>query len=600
MSFAQRFAAGQQIAKGLIDTYQAAKRAGEVDAIVNAKPEEVDSYRIPEGDAGIQAGIDNFKEGDSFVAPGLSPKRTTMFMGKEHDSGLTEKQMGRTRELALADLEMRDNPIKGMQLKRSLGELNRAEDEREEKKNEELGIRDLMTRYNAAPLHERHKILESAPPNYVAGLSKFVEDGKKLSDLQRSATADHFIGLALKKDWDSIVRDYGAYNDGLDAEITQGADGKITVTRTKGGEPHDVLTFKDEYDFATGISSAYNPTAALSAHQTRVNEIAKAEAASKAKVTDAFNVRAAQRQADAVYGRAPSGTSAGASGTQGAPKPEASLADQAVSAWRGVMKNAPSTATQGIGLEKIPELELKVRQVAENAEASGKQIRPEMIAQAVAAVYEGSKKPTPMINPKTGEIDLVVDFGPRSGTVTYDSGIDPSRELTDKESKAAISSALETHMARGGAGIDGMFYEVRDGRLVAQPIGKSADFGRLNMLIKQAAHHETKDGSHMAALSQFIEKQATLKEAGRIAQMRADNVPDSQIQQELQLAPQRVATEKARIARIVDLTRQFGKEAYDPEKVHAPKGSFISISRDNTGITPGDFDPGSNPFGGRQ
>lgn len=326
MSFAQRFAAGQQIAKNLMDTYDAAKRSREVDEIVSEKPVDVitqdDAASLhAAADSGqYDIGIKTKDDGtfDSYsVSPKASPEMSgnigmggVQFQGSEYKGGLTPKQVSRMKEGKLADLEMRNDPIKGMQLKRSLTELNRAEDEREEKKAEELGIKDLMTRYNSASPQERAEILKTAPPSHVAGLSKFVAANNELRTAESAAAAKHFMGLALKGDFATIERDYGAYNDGLAAKITKDADGKITVTRTKDGQPHDALKFTDEYDFASKIGSAYDPVGSVKAIQQQRAEIAKAKAAREAKVQDAFDIRAAQRQADGIYGQ-PRGTGAG-------------------------------------------------------------------------------------------------------------------------------------------------------------------------------------------------------------------------------------------------------------------------------------------------
>lgn len=157
MSFAQRFAAGQQIAKGLVDTYQTGVRNRELKAVDDWKPsEEFDGYtpqdaqqmhaianaRDADGNPYYQMQDDgqgglavrsNFSYAGADGAPvapgstvGLAPRRVTEFGGQRFDAAeLTPERMQALQDRERIRIMGRTDPELGMRMRRQAAQDDR-------------------------------------------------------------------------------------------------------------------------------------------------------------------------------------------------------------------------------------------------------------------------------------------------------------------------------------------------------------------------------------------------------------------------------------------------------------------------------------------
>lgn len=147
MSFAQRFAAGQQIAKGLMETYRTANMNREIDEVANAKAEQSQGFTAEDGEqmaamaaakkpdgtpyftmqdngrGGLQAqnnfeyaGQDGAPVAQGSVTP-MSSKLVTDFMGKRTAGAMTDDQVSSKRATAMADVIGKYDPREGMRMK---------------------------------------------------------------------------------------------------------------------------------------------------------------------------------------------------------------------------------------------------------------------------------------------------------------------------------------------------------------------------------------------------------------------------------------------------------------------------------------------------
>lgn len=157
MSFGAQFLAGQKFAQGLIETYRDAQQRRELDEIAKAKPVEGGEF-TPEQAAKIDAaaadGTKHIGYDDTNKAYMATPKLadgemgpaqpqeiarqtpTTEFMGKKTPGRMTPAQVANARQLAMADVISKSDPIQGMRLQREVkqGERDDKRWEREDRK----------------------------------------------------------------------------------------------------------------------------------------------------------------------------------------------------------------------------------------------------------------------------------------------------------------------------------------------------------------------------------------------------------------------------------------------------------------------------------
>ena len=155
MSFGQQFLAGQRFAQGLVETYQSAKQRRALEEIADAKPQQVDEFTAEQGEKIQQAAADPTKHigyDNGIKAYMATPKLTdgetgpaqpveiarqtpiTTFMGKKHQGTMTPDQVMGARQLAMAEVISKSDPIQGMRLQREVKQGER-DDKRWEREN---------------------------------------------------------------------------------------------------------------------------------------------------------------------------------------------------------------------------------------------------------------------------------------------------------------------------------------------------------------------------------------------------------------------------------------------------------------------------------
>lgn len=141
MSFARNFALGSQIAGDWIDTYRDAERRREFKAIAEAKPVESSEFTPEQGqqiEAAAAGGKNHIGYDDKIKAYMATPKLAdgemgpaqpveiarqapmTEFLGKKTPGTMTPDQVTNARQLAMADVISKSDPIQGMRLQREV------------------------------------------------------------------------------------------------------------------------------------------------------------------------------------------------------------------------------------------------------------------------------------------------------------------------------------------------------------------------------------------------------------------------------------------------------------------------------------------------
>lgn len=152
MSFGAGFARGLNDGMKLTDAYEKGKRRRELQGVADAKPTTVQQFDDPaqmeamqnainpetgksyydiqdNGQGGLQV-RNNFeyagKDGQTVAAGGVTqPWDRTQFMGKTYDTALTPEQITGLRTRAMADVEMKYDPARGMQLLQQAEQMDR-------------------------------------------------------------------------------------------------------------------------------------------------------------------------------------------------------------------------------------------------------------------------------------------------------------------------------------------------------------------------------------------------------------------------------------------------------------------------------------------
>ncbi len=189
MSFAQNFALGQKIAKGLVDTYDAARQRKEFEDIQNAKPTYSEGFTAQDGDqlraiasAKKQDGTNYYnvsanEDGTYRVTPnfqvqndagqmvdaapvGVGMRRVADFMGGRYDAEqLTDSRLEGLRARAMADVIARTDPIRGIGLKQSIKASERDDTRFDwEKADRPLKVRGMELQVSNAERNERQGV----------------------------------------------------------------------------------------------------------------------------------------------------------------------------------------------------------------------------------------------------------------------------------------------------------------------------------------------------------------------------------------------------------------------------------------------------------
>lgn len=204
-SFASKFAAGMQIGDSLMNTYSKARQAREISEVMGAKPTELQGYTAQDGEQmQAMAGAINPETGKPYydvqdngqgglqvrsnfayagadgapVAPGavagLAPRKVTDFLGQRYEGALDPTKADAMRYSAVANVIGRDDPIRGMQMRR---ELKR--DEREDTKfDQEQEDRTTKLTLEKNRRSYYHGLQEKSPEALAAELGgSFSKDG---------------------------------------------------------------------------------------------------------------------------------------------------------------------------------------------------------------------------------------------------------------------------------------------------------------------------------------------------------------------------------------------------------------------------------------
>ena len=150
MSFGAQFLAGQRFAQGLVETYRDAQQRRELGDIAKAKPVELSEFDEAQGQQIEAAAADGTKHigyDDKIKAYMATPKLAegemgpaqpveiarqkpmTEFLGKKTPGAMTPEQVTGARQLAMADVVSKSDPIQGMRLQREVKQGER-EDKR--------------------------------------------------------------------------------------------------------------------------------------------------------------------------------------------------------------------------------------------------------------------------------------------------------------------------------------------------------------------------------------------------------------------------------------------------------------------------------------
>ena len=141
MSFGAQFLAGQRFAQGLVETYRDAQQRRELGDIAKAKPVELSEFDEAQGQQIEAAAADGTKHigyDDKIKAYMATPKLAdgemgpaqpveiarqapmTEFLGKKTQGTMTPDQVANARQLAMADVISKSDPIQGMRLQREV------------------------------------------------------------------------------------------------------------------------------------------------------------------------------------------------------------------------------------------------------------------------------------------------------------------------------------------------------------------------------------------------------------------------------------------------------------------------------------------------
>lgn len=229
MSFARQFQQGAQAAQGLIDTYDTARKKRDIGRIMDAAPEE--AYGFNQQDvAQVQAaadsgqydiGFDDARKGYTVTAKsdptatgfvGQAPMKR--FLGQDYLGEMTPARIDAGRMGAIADLEMKNDPARGLQMRREMRSQER-EDQRFgwEEAAQPLKQEAAQLGLNAARRTERHgarddsvdDMLISATKEYTGAPEQIGETAKYLNqNSQRismgGADKNGFVRLSVVKE----------------------------------------------------------------------------------------------------------------------------------------------------------------------------------------------------------------------------------------------------------------------------------------------------------------------------------------------------------------------------------------------------------------
>jgi hypothetical protein len=345
MSFGAQFLAGQRFAQGLVETYRDAQQRRDLDEIAKAKPVESSEFTPEQGqqiEAAAAGGKNHIGYDDKIKAYMATPKLAdgemgpaqpveiarqapmTEFLGKKTPGTMTPDQVANARQLAMADVISKSDPIQGMRLQREVkqGERDDKRWEREdttakkaeadkafaEKLDGQVGewFKGRLKNPDGterAPTVDDHLAASQYRAAQLTGAGKIDQAGQVLKDYaaqslvkiqlqgaQRKEALGRTAAALASGDLDAVKSFYNEFvPDGARVtDVKRGAGGELVIQReSMDGRALPAYTMKDTGQLLSVLNSFNDPMALYSWSQNEFkNNI------------DARKTTVAERQAD--------------------------------------------------------------------------------------------------------------------------------------------------------------------------------------------------------------------------------------------------------------------------------------------------------------
>lgn len=420
MSFGAQFLAGQKFAQGLIDTYRDAQQRRELDEIAKAKPVESSEFTPEQGqqiEAAAAGGKNHIGYDDQAKAYMATPKLAegemgpaqpveiarqapmTEFLGKKVPGTMTPDQVTNARQLAMADVISKSDPIQGMRLQREVkqGERDDKRWEREdatatkaendkafaEKLDGQVGewFKGRLKNPDGterAPTVDDHLAASQYRAAQLTSAGKIDQAGQVLKDYaaqslvkiqlqgaQRKEALGRTAAALASGDLDAVKGFYNEFvPDGARVtDVKRGAGGELVIQRESlDGRALPAYTMKDTGQLLSVLNSFNDPMALYSWSQNEFkNNIDARKTAVAERQADIAERRLGALEARAAGGGR-GGAAAGGDTPQGLPDPMAGFDS----------KKAYATAAE---------------MAAKESEQAGKPATPQQIAARTTEIY---------------------------------------------------------------------------------------------------------------------------------------------------------------------------------------------------------------------
>lgn len=371
MSFGAQFLAGQRFAQGLVETYRDAQQRRELDEISQAKPVESSEFTPEQGqqiEAAAAGGKNHIGYDDKIKAYMATPKLAdgemgpaqpveiarqkpmTEFLGKKTPGAMTPEQVTGARQLAMADVVSKSDPIQGMRLQREVKQGER-EDKRWMREESAATKADADKAFaekldgqvgewfkgrlknpdgtERAPTVDDHLAASQYRAAQLTGAGKIDQAGQVLKDYaaqslvkiqlqgaQRKEALGRTASALAAGDLDAVKDFYNEFvPDGARVTgVKRGADGEIVIQRESlDGRALPPYAMKDTGQLLSALNSFNDPMALYSWSQ---NEF-KRNIDERKTVVSERQADIAERRLGALEARAYGGGSGGA-GSSGA------------------------------------------------------------------------------------------------------------------------------------------------------------------------------------------------------------------------------------------------------------------------------------------
>jgi hypothetical protein len=372
MSFGAQFLAGQRFAQGLVETYRDAQQRRDLDEIAKAKPVESSEFTPEQGqqiEAAAAGGKNHIGYDDKIKAYMATPKLAdgemgpaqpveiarqapmTEFLGKKTPGTMTPDQVANARQLAMADVISKSDPIQGMRLQREVkqGERDDKRWEREdttakkaeadkafaEKLDGQVGewFKGRLKNPDGterAPTVDDHLAASQYRAAQLTGAGKIDQAGQVLKDYaaqslvkiqlqgaQRKEALGRTAAALASGDLDAVKSFYNEFvPDGARVtDVKRGAGGELVIQReSMDGRALPAYTMKDTGQLLSVLNSFNDPMALYSWSQ---NEFKNNIDARKTTVAER-QADIAERRLGALEARANGGGGSGGAGSSGA------------------------------------------------------------------------------------------------------------------------------------------------------------------------------------------------------------------------------------------------------------------------------------------